>query len=133
MYNRAYNRNINILFLYYMKGLSLKLQEKVFDFYIYISYFLIIISFLGTSFFKNTTYAGYLDKFVQVYIALFLIWRFNPYRKTRFSSLDRKIAFSAGFLLLTTSILETYIVSYIKSYTSHSYILKSFIGNMNLK
>ena len=116
-----------------MKGLSLKLQEKVFDFYIYISYFLIIMSFLGISFFKNTTYIGYLDKFVQVYIALFLIWRFNPYRKTRFSSLDRKIAFSAVFLLLTTSILETYIVSYIKSYTSHSYVLKSFIDNMNLK
>ena len=38
------------------------------------------------------------------------MWRFNPLKQTyEFTDLDRKIAFSAGVFILTTTILNTYL------------------------
>lgn len=87
-----------------------KSQENLFDILIYISYFLIILSIFGIS---NTApqYLNSLDYYIRVYICLFLIWRFNPFRtKYEFTDLDRKIAFSAGFFILTTTALNKYIL-----------------------
>jgi uncharacterized BrkB/YihY/UPF0761 family membrane protein len=51
-----------------------------------------------------------------MYICIFLLWRFHPFIKRRtFSELDRKIAFSAGCFLLTTTAINQYLVS-ISSY-----------------
>ena len=103
--------------------LSLKLQEKVYDFYVYISYFLIFISYFGISII-NKKYITYLDKFIKVYISLFLIWRFHPLKTSHgFTDLDRKIAFTAGLLLITTTILNNYI-EYIKNYIINIFYLK---------
>ena len=55
-------------------------------------------------------YLQSLDYYVRVYICLFLIWRFNPLRTHyEFTDLDRKIAFSAGVFILTTTALNQYI------------------------
>ena len=84
-------------------------QEMFFDIFIYISYALIVISFLGIS---NTApkYLYDLDYYVRIYICLFLIWRFNPFRKIdTFTNLDRKIVFSAGLFILTTTALNQYL------------------------
>ena len=41
------------------------------------------------------------------------MWRFNPLReKPEFTELDRKIAFSAGVFILTTTALNQYIVQF---------------------
>jgi hypothetical protein len=80
-----------------------KWQERLFDIFVYVSYFLIIISSLGLS---NSApkYLQSLDYYIRVYICLFLMWRFNPLRTHyEFTELDRKIAFSAGFFILTKS------------------------------
>lgn len=88
----------------------LKNQEALFDFYIYISYLLIILSVLGLSV-LNPSYINDLNMYVRIYICLYLIWRFNPFRtKCDFSDLDRKIAYSAGIFILTTTFLNNYIV-----------------------
>jgi hypothetical protein len=93
-----------------MTEISLKTQSKIYDFYIYLSYFVLILSFFGISFF-SPTYIDFFQNFIKLYISLFLIWRFNPLRtKQHFTDLDRKIAFSSGTFLLTTSILNKYIV-----------------------
>jgi len=84
-------------------------QEIFFDIFIYISYALIVISFLGLS---NAApkYLYDLDYYVRIYICLFLIWRFNPFRKIdTFTNLDRKIVFSAGLFILTTTALNQYL------------------------
>ena len=86
-----------------------KWQERLFDLFIYSSYLLIIISSLGLS---NSApkYLDYLDYYVRIYICVFLIWRFNPFRSNyEFTNLDRKIAFSAGLFILTTTALNEYI------------------------
>lgn len=83
-------------------------QERLFDIFIYVSYFLIIVSSLGLSE-TAPKYLNSLDYYVRIYICLFLIWRFNPFRTSyEFTNLDRKIAFSAGLFILTTSALKTY-------------------------
>jgi hypothetical protein len=86
-----------------------KWQERLFDLFIYSSYILIIISSLGLS--QNAPkYLQYLDYYVRIYICLFLIWRFNPFRRYyEFTNLDRKIAFSAGLFILTTTALNKYL------------------------
>ena len=94
-----------------MKSTTLhKYQERIFDLAMYISYALIIISSLGLSV-SAPKYLVDLDYYVRVYICLFLIWRFNPLReKYEFTELDRKIAFSAGTFILTTTALNEYLV-----------------------
>lgn len=87
------------------------LQDNLFNIFIYISYFLIILSFLGLST-SAPKYLENLDYYIRIYICLFLIWRFNPLRHVdKFTDLDRKIAFSAGVFILTTTALNTYLIA----------------------
>jgi hypothetical protein len=53
----------------------------------------------------------YISKFnfvIKVILALFLIYRFNSYRKEkiRFSELDRKVCYSAGIYIITISFFD---------------------------
>ena len=84
-------------------------QEYLFDIVINLAFFLLIISILGFSQYSQK-YLSYLDYYIRIYICLFLIWRFNPFRSSyEFTNLDRKIAFSAGLLILTTTALNQYL------------------------
>ena len=85
-------------------------QNIFFNLFIITSYLLLFISLLGIS----QTAPEYLDKlsyYIRIYICLFLIWRFNPLRNNyEFTDLDRKIAFSAGLFILSTTALNKYII-----------------------
>lgn len=86
------------------------IQEKFFDIFIYSSYILLILSIFGLSY-SAPKYLDNLDYYVRIYVCLFLIWRFNPLRsKYEFTELDRKIAFTSGLLILTTTYLNEYIL-----------------------
>lgn len=86
-------------------------QENAFDYTFYLIYILIVISALGFSE-SAQKYIEQLDYYVRIYICLFLMWRFNPLRKHyEFTSLDAKIAFTAGFFILTTTALNQYITN----------------------
>jgi len=97
-------------------------QETVFNIFIAISWVLLILTFTGVF----NEYPQAFDKvafYMRIYICLFLIWRFNPLRQffvkkpIIFTSLDRKIAFSAGLIVLSTTVIKEYLV-YIKSNTT---------------
>lgn len=104
-----------------MKQLLHKYQEYMFNIIICITYILIVLSSLGLSM-EAPVYLSNLDYYVRIYICLFLIWRFNPLRtKYEFTDLDRKIAFSAGVFILTTTALNQYLET-IKSF------FKGFLG-----
>ena len=86
-----------------------KWQDRFFTTFIYFSYMLLILSAFGLS---DTVpkFLQSLDYYVRIYICLFLIWRFNPLRSFyEFTDLDRKIAFTAGLFILTTTALNQYI------------------------
>ena len=91
------------------------IQENMFNIIIFITYLLIFLSALGLSS-SAPIYLKSLDYYVRIYICLFLIWRFNPFIRyfsrqknphDEFTSLDRKIAFSAGLFILTTSVINS--------------------------
>jgi hypothetical protein len=92
----------------FIKDLN-KIQETAFDMFVIISYILIILSFLGLS--SNASLIlSKIDYYVRFYICLFLIWRFNPFRSYyEFTNLDRKITFTAGLFIFTTSVLSNYL------------------------
>ena len=115
------------------------LQHKLFSIVLFISYILIVAVYLGLSS-SASSYLDTIDYYLRIYICLFLIWRFNPFRPfllinahsgafssaksngsarienaqrcrtITFTELDRKIVFSAGLLILTTTALNKYIV-----------------------
>lgn len=95
-----------------IKQLLHSLQENLFNVFIFITYILIILSTFGLSQ-TAPQYLSSLDYYVRIYICLFLIWRFNPLRtKYEFTDLDRKIAFTAGVFILTTTTLNKYILDF---------------------
>lgn len=87
--------------------------ENMFLYLLYFSWILYIIVLLGITT-KAPDYLSSLQNVLKIYIALFLIIKFNIYNKDdQMSKFDKRIAFSAGvFLLLTTTItniVEKYI------------------------
>jgi hypothetical protein len=80
-------------------------QEVIFDIFITLTYVLIFLYIIGISN-SAITKLDTIDKYLRIYISLFLIYRFNPFRKNyEFTSLDRKIAFSAGLFIFTATFL----------------------------
>jgi len=93
-----------------MKNTLYHFQDRLFTIFIYVSYILIIVSAFGLSE-TAPKYLQSLDYYVRIYICLFLMWRFNPLRSHyEFTDLDRKIAFTAGAFILTTTALNQYLV-----------------------
>ena len=88
-------------------------QNSIFNIIIALSYILYGSFALGFSV-KSPQYLAILDYYVKIYISLFLLWRFNPFRTIHFNDLDRKIAFSAGIFLLTTTAFEGIVSNYLK-------------------
>ena len=85
------------------------IQERGFAMFIYISYLLLFLTALGLSHYAPQ-YLSAMDYYVKIYVCLFLIIRFNPFRHIKFTELDRKVAFSAGLFILTTTILDQYFI-----------------------
>lgn len=57
-------------------------------------------------------YLSSLQRFLKIYVSLFLIYRFNAFREVKFTELDRKIAFDAGVLLIGSDIINYIINNY---------------------
>ena len=87
-------------------------HEYIFYFMLFFMYALYFAAAIGLSIANAPNYLSTLDYYIKVYISLFLIIRFNPFTKTKFTEFDKKVAYNAGFFLLTTtaftSIIETY-------------------------
>jgi hypothetical protein len=99
------------------------IQERFFDLFVVFSYSLIFISFFGFSD-SAPQYLENIDYYFRIYICLFLIWRFNPFRTVyKFTDLDRKIAFNAGLFILTTTALNKYLID------AKSKVLNIFTSN----
>uniref|UniRef100_A0A6C0HDD4 Uncharacterized protein n=1 Tax=viral metagenome TaxID=1070528 RepID=A0A6C0HDD4_9ZZZZ len=89
-------------------------QNNAFTLIIIATYLIYFLSAIGIS----KTAPMYLDDFdyyVKIYISLFLLWRFNMFRKIEFNELDRKIAFSAGLFLFTSTAVYTILTGYVKN------------------
>lgn len=87
-------------------------QVHIFNVVIYTTWTLYIMIVLGLS----TNAPQYLDDlqyYVKIYVSLFLIYRFNPFRRVKFTQLDAKIAFSSGLFLFTTTAINQILTTYL--------------------
>ena len=87
-------------------------QNRMYDIAVYITWALYIAIALGLSA-NAPEYLDDLQNFIKLYVSLFLIYRFNPFRRVRFTGLDAKIAFSAGVFLLATTAINNVLHNYL--------------------
>lgn len=84
--------------------------EHLFQAFLYFSYFIYLGIAIGVLA-NEPLYFQYMKYYMEFFIALFLMWRFRPNYffpeiPTKWDEFDRKIAFSAGVFILTTTLLE---------------------------
>jgi hypothetical protein len=85
-------------------------QEKIFNIFIFLTYLFYISMFFGISFIKPDVF-WHIDYYIKLYVAIFLIVRYNPFVRTRkFTPLDRKLSFHAGVFIFTTLALKSLMV-----------------------
>lgn len=94
------------------------IQNKTLDIILFITYFLYISLALGI-YFISPEYITWLHNIVKLYICFFLLYRFNPFRHKQCNHLDKRIAFTAGFFLLSTTIFENILNYFISKTESH--------------
>ena len=84
------------------------------DYFGWITNLIILLFIVGVFANKPATFL-FINFIVKIFLALFLIYRFNDFRKDkiRFTDLDRKICFSAGMYILVFSFLDV-IQSYVE-------------------
>ena len=82
-------------------------EETFFNFIILFSYLILFSSYFGLSLLAPHN-LNMFETYMKLYICVSLLIRFNPLRKKTLNTLDRKIGFSAGILLLSTTILNSY-------------------------
>jgi len=89
------------------------IQNTIFNYVVAISYVLYFLIIFGIST-SAPEYLETLQYWIKIYISIFLIVRFNRFRNLQFTELDRKMAFSAGIFLLTTTIFTQLVNFYHK-------------------
>lgn len=81
------------------------LHQRLYTYGLYTSYVLYALVSLGL-WSSGSEIISKLELLLNIYISLFLIYNFNPYRKQRVSQFGRGIAFSGGILLLLTKVID---------------------------
>ena len=85
----------------YMFGISI----KNFYYLLNVSFVLLYVLYYSSSLDKSYKYLDILNEIYGIFIGIVLIYYFNPYNKEKLNDFHKKIAFSAGCLIiLTTSI-----------------------------
>ena len=87
-------------------------QNRAFDIFIFTSWVLYFAILFGVSI-NAPSYLDNVDYYAKIYVSLFLLYRFNAFRKITFTELDRKIAFSAGVFLFATTALNQVLTQYL--------------------
>jgi hypothetical protein len=99
------------------------LQKHGFSVVIYLTWFLYFAILLGLSA-NAPQYLDDLQYYVKMYVSLFLIVRFNPFRSVRFNELDAQIAFSAGVFLITTTAINSLLEMYLDKLKGYLHLLR---------
>jgi len=84
-----------------------------------ITYFLYVVIALGLSA-SAPRYLNDLVYYTKIYVGLFLVIRFNPFRRVKFTPLDARIAFNAGMFLLFATVLNGILQKYVAIIKPHT-------------
>jgi hypothetical protein len=84
---------------------------NIFNWLFIILYVLYVITFFGI-WYVNPNYIQIITVIMQVYIAAFLMIRFNPFIKHELRQYDDRLIFASGFLLLTNAGVTSLFLKY---------------------
>jgi hypothetical protein len=104
-------------------------QNVTFKYTKYLMYFLYVIVALGLSA-SAPAYLETLVYYTKIYISIFLIVRFNPFREIKMTPLDSQIAFNAGTFLLFTTLINGILGFYFNNLRAD---VITYIASINLK
>jgi len=103
----------------FLKNINIhKFQSEAFSFILYLTWFLYFVIAFGLSA-NAPQYLNDLQYYVKIYVSFFLILRFNPFRRVKFTELDGRIAFSSGIFLLATTAVDKILMNYLHSIKQH--------------
>ncbi len=106
------------------KGLLYYIQDHAFNIFIILSWISVITLSLGFTII-NPEYITTMNYYIKIYVSLYLMYRFNMFRKIQFTDLDRKIVFSAAVFIFTTTALDKYLLNNLSSVESQ---LRALLG-----
>jgi len=84
----------------------MNLMERVFLILTYFSYLLYFFIYLNV-WNKAPEYLNTISNLLQLYVALLLIYFFNPFTKKMYGKFHKRLAFSSGVMLLTSVSFES--------------------------
>lgn len=93
------------------------LQHKPFIYFNFGVQIILFLTFIGIGLIRPD-YLSLAQNILKYYISLFLIIRFNPWNTTQSTVLDRRVAFSSGMLLLSTTAIHNYFITRIKLFAN---------------
>lgn len=88
-----------------------KIASPIYHWLIILLYIIYLAAFFGLLY-VNNAYIHHLDVFIQTFIAVILIIRFNPFRKHVLKESDNTLIFASAFFLLMNVGLTTGVDSY---------------------
>jgi len=92
---------------------AITLQLILYNISSLICFILIGLSAFNVSNTNTNIFLNNLEFYIKIYISLFLLWRFNMFRKNiKISELDKQLAFSCAFYLLSATILNKLFMKY---------------------
>ena len=96
-----------------------KTQERLFDIFVIIMYTTFILLLFGITIIKPEYLKG-LSNIVNIYVALFLVYKFNRFRTNIvFTYMDRKVVFTAGLFILVSSSITKLVEFYLKKFKNN--------------
>lgn len=104
--------------------------RELYNYSVYAWYILYALSFLGL-YSKAPEYLTTIDFILRTYVSLFLVLRFNPFTKVKFTEFDRKIIFSAGVFLILSSTITSLFTSKIRQHASQK--AQTYLENVKRK
>ena len=103
----------------------MRVYENFYLYATYLFYILYVITYFGL-WKEAPQYLNIMEYVLQIFIGIILIVYNNPFSKHKYSKIDKQIAFSAGFFLITSLSLTTFLnmidnsISKIEKITSFS-------------
>lgn len=85
-------------------------------YYSYIFNGLLVLTYIGIGF-TSPKWLSTFDSYLKICIGVFLVYRFNSFRTIVFEELDRRVAFTAGMILITSTITNV-ILTYCSKYSA---------------
>ena len=107
------------------------MQNILFDIALIIWSVLLVLTYFNV-FESAQYYLGLVNSAIKLYISVFLLWRFNGFRKVEFTSLDKKIIFNGALYLFFSTILVKIIINTFETTNSDAHkFAKKYVDSHN--